>query len=48
MGAACSALIAMTVRSSAMWLKTLRVAGVDLSIRARLKSAAQLTIKAAE
>jgi hypothetical protein len=48
MGAACAALIAMTVWSSAMWLTTLRVAGVDVSIRARLKPSASMAIKAAE
>ena len=48
MGAACAALIAMTVWSGAMWLTTLKVAGVDVSIRARLKPRASMAMKAAE
>jgi O-antigen/teichoic acid export membrane protein len=48
MGAACAALIAMTVWSGAMWLTTLKVAGVDVSIRARLRPRASLAMKAAE
>jgi O-antigen/teichoic acid export membrane protein len=47
-GAAVAALIAMTVWSGALWLTTLRVAGVDVSIRARLRPAAPLSIKPAE
>ena len=47
-GAALAALIAMTVWSGALWLTTLRVAGVDVSIRARLRPAAPLSIKPAE
>jgi len=48
MGAAVAALIAMTVWSGSMWLITLRIAGVDVSIRARLKPAASLSVKPAE
>jgi O-antigen/teichoic acid export membrane protein len=48
LGASIAALIAMTVWSGAMWLTTLRIAGVDVSIRARLRSSATLAIKAAE
>jgi O-antigen/teichoic acid export membrane protein len=48
LGAAVAALIAMAVWSAAMWLTTLRVAGVDISIRARLAPAPVLTVKAAE
>jgi O-antigen/teichoic acid export membrane protein len=47
-GAAVAALIAMTVWSAAMWLTTLRVAGVDVSIRARLSADPLMTVKAAE
>ena len=35
MGAALAALLAMTVWSAALWFTALRVAGVDVSIRAR-------------
>lgn len=48
MGASLAALIAMTVWSGAMWLTTLRIAGVDVSIRARLKATAPLAVKPAE
>ena len=48
MGAAIAALIAMTVWSAAMWVTTLRIAGVDVSIRARLSSSPMLSVKAAE
>jgi len=47
-GASLAALVAMTVWSSAMWLTTLHVAGVDVSIRARLGAARSLAIKPAE
>lgn len=47
-GAALAALVAMTVWSGAMWLTTLRVAGVDVSIRARLRPSPRLTVKPAE
>ncbi len=47
-GAAVAALIAMTVWSGALWLTTLRVAGVDVSLRARLRPRTSLAIKAAE
>ena len=47
-GASLAALAAMTVWSGAMWLTTLHVAGVDGSIRARLRPAAPLSIKPAE
>lgn len=47
-GAAVAALMAMTVWSGALWLTALHVAGVDVSIRARLKPAAALTVKPAE
>lgn len=47
-GAALAALIAMSVWSIAMWLTTLRVAGVDVSIRARLTAPRPLVIKPAE
>jgi O-antigen/teichoic acid export membrane protein len=47
-GAALAALVAMTVWSSAMWLTTARVAGVDVSIRARLTAPRPLAIKPAE
>jgi O-antigen/teichoic acid export membrane protein len=48
MGAACAALIAMTVWSSALWFTALRLAGVDVSIRTRLFRLRALAIKAAE
>lgn len=47
-GAAVAALIAMTTWSGALWLTTLRVAGVDVSIRARLRPAPRLAVKPAE
>lgn len=47
-GAAIAALVAMTVWSGAMWFTALRVAGVDVSIRARLKPSTSLAMKAAE
>lgn len=46
--AALAALVAMTVWAGTMWLTTLRVAGVDVSIRARLRPSPHLTIKPAE
>jgi O-antigen/teichoic acid export membrane protein len=46
-GAALAALIAMTMWSGALWLTTLHVAGVDVSIRARLRQP-PLAIKPAE
>jgi O-antigen/teichoic acid export membrane protein len=48
MGAAIAALLAMTVWSAAMWLTTYRIAGVDVSIRARLSAASMLTAEPAE
>jgi O-antigen/teichoic acid export membrane protein len=48
LGAAIAALISMTVWSAAMWLTALKIAGVDVSIRARLSSAPLLRVKAAE
>jgi O-antigen/teichoic acid export membrane protein len=48
MGAAFAALIAMTVWSSVLWFTALRLAGVDVSIRARLSRPRALVIKAAE
>jgi hypothetical protein len=48
MGAAFAALIAMTVWSSALWFTALRLAGVDVSIRARLFRPRALVVKAAE
>ncbi|MBL8597820.1 MAG: lipopolysaccharide biosynthesis protein [Devosia sp.] len=47
-GAALAALIAMTVWSGALWFTALRVAGVDVSIRARLRPAPALSAKPAE
>ena len=47
-GASLAALIAMTVWSGALWLTTLRVAGVDVSIRARLRPSPPLAVKPAE
>ncbi|HVY52504.1 MAG TPA: polysaccharide biosynthesis C-terminal domain-containing protein, partial [Devosia sp.] len=47
-GAAVAALIAMTVWSGALWLTTLRIVGVDISIRARLAAAPQVLPKPAE
>jgi O-antigen/teichoic acid export membrane protein len=48
MGAAFAALAAMTVWSAALWFTALRVAGVDVSIRARLGRPRMLAVKAAE
>lgn len=48
LGASLAALGAMIVWSGAMWLTTLRVAGMDVSIRARLRPKAMLTVKPAE
>lgn len=47
-GAAVAALIAMTVWSAALWFTALRVAGVDVSLRARLRRGTPLAIKPAE
>jgi O-antigen/teichoic acid export membrane protein len=47
-GAAIAALIAMTTWSGALWLTALRVAGVDVSIRARLRQAPRLEVEPAE
>lgn len=47
-GASLAALIAMTTWSGAMWLTTLHVAGVDVSIRARLRQPPALAVKPAE
>lgn len=47
-GASVAALIAMTVWSGALWFTTLRVAGVDVSLRARLRPAVSLAVKPAE
>jgi len=48
LGAALAAIIAMTVWSGALWLTALKVAGVDVSIRARLTPGPALMVKAAE
>ena len=49
MGASIAAVIAMTIWSATMWFTAWRVAGVDVSIRARLSPrAAMLEAKAAE
>jgi O-antigen/teichoic acid export membrane protein len=49
LGAAIAALAAMTVWSGALWFTAVRVAGVDVSIRARLlPKASLLQVKAAE
>jgi O-antigen/teichoic acid export membrane protein len=49
LGAAIAALAAMTVWSGALWFTAVRVAGVDVSIRARLlPNASVLQVKAAE
>lgn len=48
LGAAIAALVSMTVWSAAMWLTAMKIAGVDVSIRARLSSAPMLRVKAAE
>jgi O-antigen/teichoic acid export membrane protein len=47
LGAALAALLAMTVWSAALWYTAYRVAGVDVSIRARLMPP-RLALKAAE
>jgi O-antigen/teichoic acid export membrane protein len=47
-GAALAALAAMTIWSGAMWLTTLHVAGVDVSIRARLWRSPPLVVEPAE
>jgi O-antigen/teichoic acid export membrane protein len=47
-GASLAALIGMTVWSGALWLTTLHVAGVDVSIRARLRPSPRLEVKPAE
>ena len=47
-GAALAGLLAMTIWSGAMWLTTLHVAGVDVSIRARLRRRSTLGIEPAE
>jgi O-antigen/teichoic acid export membrane protein len=41
MGAACAALLAITLWSGALWFTALKVAGVDVSIRARLRRPAE-------
>jgi O-antigen/teichoic acid export membrane protein len=48
MGAALAALCGMTVWSGALWFTALRVAGVDVSIRARLTRAPALVTNPAE
>ncbi|HEX4298414.1 MAG TPA: polysaccharide biosynthesis C-terminal domain-containing protein, partial [Devosia sp.] len=48
MGAAVAALIGMTVWAAALWFTALRIAGVDVSIRARLTRTPELAVKAAE
>lgn len=48
LGASLAALIAMTVWSGALWFTALRIAGVDVSIRARLVQPAPLAVEAAE
>jgi len=48
MGASFAAVIAMTVWSAAMWFTAWRVAGVDVSIRARLVPTRMLAVKPAE
>ena len=47
-GAALAALAAMTIWSGAMWLTTLHVAGVDVSVRARLWRSPPLVVEPAE
>jgi O-antigen/teichoic acid export membrane protein len=47
-GAALAALAAISVWSASLWLTALKVAGVDVSIRARLRTARPLVAKAAE
>ena len=41
-------LVKVIVSALALWLTTLRVAGVDVSIRARLRPSPRLTVKPAE
>jgi O-antigen/teichoic acid export membrane protein len=48
MGAACAALLSITVWSAAQWYTALRIAGVDVSIRARLRKPVVLTGQPAE
>ena len=48
LGASVAALLAMTVWSAALWYTAVRVAGVDVSIRARLTSRPIMTVKPAE
>jgi O-antigen/teichoic acid export membrane protein len=48
LGAAIAALVSMTVWSGVLWFTAVRVAGVDVSIRARLLRSDALTLKAAE
>lgn len=48
LGASLAALIAMTVWSAALWFTALRIAGVDVSLRARLVRPERLVAKAAE
>jgi O-antigen/teichoic acid export membrane protein len=48
LGAAIAALIAMTVWSAALWFTALKIAGVDVSIRARLRKPVVLVETAAE
>jgi O-antigen/teichoic acid export membrane protein len=47
-GAGAAALMAMTVWSGALWLTTLRIVGVDVSIRAKLTSPGALSVGPAE
>lgn len=48
MGAACSALLAITLWSAALWYTAWKITGVDVSIRARLVRPAPLAAKPAE
>jgi O-antigen/teichoic acid export membrane protein len=48
MGAASAALLSITVWSAALWYTALKIAGVDVSIRARLRPPATLTGQPAE
>jgi O-antigen/teichoic acid export membrane protein len=47
-GASIAALVAMTVWSGALWFTALRVAGVDVSLRARLRPSQPLVVEPAE
>jgi len=47
-GASLAALAAMTVWSGALWFTALRIAGVDVSIRARLVRPRDVRLKPAE